>query len=178
MLFDPRGKLHATSGILPTKVIDIPADQFSQAFQNIDLSFLAAPIISGETLRIPLPPQPDFRWSWAQIQANGYWREVSTAGSVHKEQVLAEWENGTQVWDTLLSAGWIELTSQDYDNEATIVPIDQRPSDDLGELNDQKQSINAFLQSLYLQTEALYTLISQKQSIVEGWLKLRRIVDS
>lgn len=175
VLFDPRGKLHATSGILPTKVIDIPADQFSQAFQNIDLSFLTAPIISGETLRVPLPSQPGFRWSWAQIQANGYWDEVSTTGSVHKEQVQAQWANGTQVWDTLLSVGWIQLTAQDYSNEAIIVPIDQRPSDDLGELNDQKESINAFLQSLYLQTEALYTLISQKQSIVEGWLKLRRV---
>jgi hypothetical protein len=51
LLLDPRGAVHATSGILPTKAIQIPADQFVEALRNIEVTFLTAPILTEKRVR-------------------------------------------------------------------------------------------------------------------------------
>lgn len=74
VLFDPRGRLHASLGIVPTKSINIPPDQYAQALRDIEISFLAAPtltprIVSGDALdpvEMPLPPVPGYEWSWTE----------------------------------------------------------------------------------------------------------------
>src|SRR5262249_34413129 len=47
MLVDPRGAVHATTGILPVKDISIPADMYSDALGRIAITFLTAPVIGG-----------------------------------------------------------------------------------------------------------------------------------
>ncbi len=70
MLFDPRGKVHATSGILPTKAIDIPKEQFVEALKAMEITFLTAPILIDnqeyelDQLGIPIPQEPEYEWSW------------------------------------------------------------------------------------------------------------------
>ena len=46
LLIDPRGSVHATSGIVPVKAINIPPDQYGAALQSIEITFLNAPIIT------------------------------------------------------------------------------------------------------------------------------------
>ena len=66
VLLDPRGTIHATSGILPTKSIGIPPDQYAAALKKIEVVFLTAPVVTGVgSIDIPLPDEPGYAWSWA-----------------------------------------------------------------------------------------------------------------
>jgi hypothetical protein len=66
VLLDPRGTIHATSGILPTKSIGIPPDQYAAALKKMEVVFLTAPVITGEeSIEIPLPDEPGYAWTWA-----------------------------------------------------------------------------------------------------------------
>ncbi|MBI1298835.1 hypothetical protein GC175_28210 [bacterium] len=70
LLMDPRGKLHLASGILPTKVIDIPPEHYAAALQAIEITFLTAPILNDRLqppmarINLPLPQEPGYAWSW------------------------------------------------------------------------------------------------------------------
>lgn len=65
MLVDPRGQVHATSGILPTKGIDIPPYQYAAALQSIELAFLTTPIVTDSgRINLPLPTEPGHVWFW------------------------------------------------------------------------------------------------------------------
>jgi hypothetical protein len=79
VLMDPRGKLHATSGILPTKVLDIPHEQYATAFDTIGVTFLTSPLLCDPgTVQVALPSEPGYVWSWLEQSTDG-WSE--TAGS-------------------------------------------------------------------------------------------------
>lgn len=65
MLIDPRGQVHATSGVMPVKAIDIPPQQYAAALKAIEVLFLCSPILSGpDKVGLPLPTEPGFQWSW------------------------------------------------------------------------------------------------------------------
>ncbi|MGP0064350.1 MAG: hypothetical protein ACLQGP_12220 [Isosphaeraceae bacterium] len=66
VLLDPRGAIHATSGVLPTKSIRIPPEQFAAALKSIEVLFLTTPLITGVgAIDIPLPDEPGYEWAWA-----------------------------------------------------------------------------------------------------------------
>ncbi len=66
ILVDPRGTVHATSGVLPTKEINIPPDQYTSALQAIEVLFLSTPIITDVgKINLPLPVEAGYQWSWA-----------------------------------------------------------------------------------------------------------------
>jgi len=73
MLVEPRGKIHASTGILPVKAIDIPPDQYLDALQKLQLSFLTSPIITPKgTLSMPLPSTDGGSWSWIENDGNAW----------------------------------------------------------------------------------------------------------
>lgn len=77
MLVDPRGAVHATTGLLPVKSIDIPAHHYRQALQNLEFSFLAAPILVDrleETaeVAIPVASAPDYAWTFLEKDGRGF----------------------------------------------------------------------------------------------------------
>jgi hypothetical protein len=75
MLVDPRGKVHAASGILPVKAIDIPADQFAEALRSLSVTFLTAPLLSGsEHPSLPLPAIPGYGWDFLEAAGGALWR--------------------------------------------------------------------------------------------------------
>lgn len=70
MLMDPRGKIHATCGLLPVKSIQIPPDQYKTALQNMEVAFLSAPLLTlPGRIHVSLPREPGFGWSWVQKKA-------------------------------------------------------------------------------------------------------------
>ena len=104
LLLDPRGAVHATSGILPTKAIQIPADQFVEALRNIEVTFLSAPILTDRgKINLPLPDEPGYVWSWCEKE-NGVWDRVTQIGQVTTEPTAAPQE---------LREGWLKLTEKD-----------------------------------------------------------------
>jgi hypothetical protein len=67
MLVDPRGRVHATSGVLPTASVAIPPDQFAAALERIEVAFLTAPVLSPDEpdrIELPLPAEPGYGWRW------------------------------------------------------------------------------------------------------------------
>lgn len=132
MLVEPRGKVHATSGILPTKVIDIPPDQYADALQKIEITFLSTPILTHfQQLRLPLPDEPGYSWSWLEKE-NGNWREIANVPRI--EKAVFQREFGKVIWTHLLDEriGW--LMPMENNVSQAIVPVsEQRKSPRLGE---------------------------------------------
>lgn len=77
MLVDPRGAVHATSGILPTKAIRIPAEHYRDTLAALELDFFTAPVLSGGgRFAVPVPTEPGHLWSWRE-RAGAAWAEVA-----------------------------------------------------------------------------------------------------
>ncbi len=176
MLVDPRGKVHATSGILPTKAISIPTYHFEQALQDIEVTFHTSPILTDRSqLQLPLVRETGFEWSWVGNE-KGDWREISAQGLLARawveKQFAAEEVEGLEVWERLLAKGWI---SDQGNGLAKIVPDAERTEPDLG-------SDLAAYQNLILQLFESSTIgpidpranFSGQQVIREGWLKLSK----
>lgn len=67
MLIDPRAQVHATTGILPTVDIALPSDLYASTLAALEMTFLSAPLLSGaSSLKIPLPAEAGYQWSWIQ----------------------------------------------------------------------------------------------------------------
>jgi hypothetical protein len=75
LLLDPRGSVHATTGVLPSKAIDIPPAQYADALDNLKMAFLTAPVLyeMGDAA-MPVPAESGVEWSWLQKELN-VWAE-------------------------------------------------------------------------------------------------------
>jgi hypothetical protein len=96
MLVDPQGSVHAVSGILPTKSINIPEDQYADALSKLEITFASRPILTEEgKIKLPLRAEQGYQWSW--LSKNGdLWTENSdiekmdTLAHFHRQQNLLE----------------------------------------------------------------------------------------
>lgn len=98
LLVDPRGKVHATSGILPVQSVEIPADQYAAALRALEVSFLSAPILcqrrqagaAAQAPELPLPEEPGYQWRWVERDANFEWQAATTpTGQVSRQAHFA-----------------------------------------------------------------------------------------
>ena len=65
MLVDPRAPVHATTGMLPGKRIEIPPEMYTAALNRMAVTFLTAPVLTlPDAFAIPLPSEPGYDWSW------------------------------------------------------------------------------------------------------------------
>lgn len=106
MLVDPRGEVHATTGILPVKSIAVPSDQYDAALDALSVTFLTAPVLSGSNtteIGIPLPKINSGHWSWVSI-TNNEWQSQNFSETV---------QNATQgaldYTPQQLLEGWLRL---------------------------------------------------------------------
>ncbi|TAD86161.1 MAG: hypothetical protein EAY75_09350 [Bacteroidetes bacterium] len=82
VLMDPRGVLHATTGVLPTEVISIPSELYQKALARMMMWFETGPVLQyerplepvaeGESLPPPrmyldLPNISEYEWKWFEI---------------------------------------------------------------------------------------------------------------
>ncbi len=173
LLIEPRGKVHITSGILPTKFIDLPPSYYTEALKNIEITFLTAPILTeAYKIKLPLPQEVGYAWSWLQKERLT-WQEVSTVGILRKEVILSAFDHGEEVWSRLLEKGWIEKPDLD---KAWVVAKDKRTHSDLGEdMKDKKLKIEDILERTYIGAVNPKAIFGDQQEIREGWLKLRQI---
>ncbi|MGH9938695.1 MAG: hypothetical protein ACREAM_20840, partial [Blastocatellia bacterium] len=102
MLVDPRGGVHATSGVLPTKAIRIPPDQYAEALRSLAITFLSAPIVTAQgKINLPLPAEPGYAWSWL-AKSGDEWAS-SEIGPVNLQ---ATWSGQQEIRE-----GWLRLTN-------------------------------------------------------------------
>jgi hypothetical protein len=173
MLIDPRGTVHACSGIAPVKSIQIPPDQYAEALRNIEVTFLTSPVLTElGVVRLPLAPEPDFKWTWLSRVA-GAWSEVSTAGTLHRRAVRdAFGDRAEALWAVLKDKGWIKETELGSET-AGVTAKDLRGQSTLGdEWAAREAEVERMLAATYIGPVVREATFSGRQSIVEGWLKL------
>ena len=71
MLVDPRAPVHALTGVLPIKSIDLPPVQFADAMKRISVTFLTAPVLAGAgDVALAVPTEVGHAWSWLARQVD------------------------------------------------------------------------------------------------------------
>jgi hypothetical protein len=115
MLLDPRGQVHATTGILPVAAVSIPPSQYADALRALAVAFSAGPVLSGSNLpgedgaarpmSLVRPRVAAGAWSWVTV-AGGAWART--------ELVDAPSAAGTLSYSPQhVSDGWMVLTVPD-----------------------------------------------------------------
>ena len=82
MLMDPRGSVHASTGILPVKTIDIPPAHYATTLAALEVTFECFPLLSGSNLpqamgetapmSMVLPKVASGDWHWISASAEGW----------------------------------------------------------------------------------------------------------
>jgi hypothetical protein len=173
LLVDPRAGVHASCGILPTKTITIPADQFADALKRIEISFLTAPLLTepGKTM-LPLPTDPELTFFWLQRESAG-WSVIPAKPKIQKQDILDAFPaNGDAIWNQLAQNGWIALDALGL--EGIVQP---QPAQGLLPLNgfdairdDVKRAIDRLARGI--QPLVLDATFGPRPEIREGWLQL------
>jgi hypothetical protein len=171
LLVYPPGEVHATTGILPVKAIHIPKEQYTPALKNMHVTFLTAPVLTGNNqLALPLPREMGYEWSWLAKERFS-WVEVAEHGLVRKDSALHTFSNGAEIWLHLLQKGWIVEID---DNRAGIVAVDQRSAPELdAPFNKQTDIIQHWLDAGHIVPADTRAAFAGRQCIKEGWLKLK-----
>lgn len=68
MLLDPRGSVHASSGVLPAKVLDLPPRYYVDTLAALDFTFECFPVLTGADplagMSMVLPGAASTQWRW------------------------------------------------------------------------------------------------------------------
>lgn len=109
MLMDPRGEVHATTGILPTKALSIPLPQYADALEAIEVTFEIFPVLSDkDNLHLPLGPETTSSWSWIAKTGDGTWtqtgRDPEADPRIHPASEEAQFGTLQKLQD-----GWLKL---------------------------------------------------------------------
>lgn len=103
LLLDPRGDVHATTGILPVSSVNIPRDQYVNALQNLSLAFLTTPILCSQAqLAFPMPTEGGGDWAWLENDKTSW----SEAKEIAKIDDRAKMGYSPQV----VKEGWLKLS--------------------------------------------------------------------
>ena len=173
LLIDPRGLVHATTGIVPAKAINIPPDQYAAALQAIEITFLSTPVLTDAgKIHMPLPDEAGYQWSWLHQDMKHTWFEVSTRGLVRKQTfVEAFGSEADTIWNELRKPEikWIVPIDE---TRASVTPRDQRATSSLPESIKETDQIEDILDRAHIGPVDPTARFSGQQEIREGWLKL------
>ena len=104
MLIEPRGDIHASTGILPVKAINIPPDQYLDALEKLSLAFLSAPLLTSKRqLAMPLPAQSGGSWSWVENDDSA-WSQTQQIAPVTVDAIM-------NYAPQQLVEGWLNLSN-------------------------------------------------------------------
>ena len=189
MLVDPRGSIHATAGILPSKVITIPPEQFAEALANIKVTFSTTPILTERTqqgrLQLPLPTAPDYDWVWLEQKGRDTWSELVTTPVIEKmnfvqsyaEKIADPTLDPDAAWAGLLAQEWLRSRATGATDasvsKAHIVDRDKREA-----LTGALENLDDLIDQIFESQEVSINPVSsqatflREQEIREGWLVL------
>ncbi|MEM7371986.1 MAG: hypothetical protein AAF587_25445 [Bacteroidota bacterium] len=178
MLVDPKGSIHATSGLLPSKSLYIPKDQYKDALKQIAVTFLTAPLLSpSDQVNLSLPKESGFSWSWMELNNIKEWQEIPQYIQISKSVFDTQFSDQPDLWANLISLGWIQENNGNSD-KAYVTPAVQRafpPTVDTPAFTqDVAQRLDQFFDAYGERIEAfdLHASLGNSQILREGWLKL------
>jgi hypothetical protein len=118
MLLDPRGDAHAFTGILPVKIVSLPAAYFEDALKTMAVTFRTGPVITdAQTIRIPYPTEKKGTWSWIQRNSPAdpqHWTDPAGWDVLN----IVKANQSARLPDTppRLVEGWLKLTPTDIED--------------------------------------------------------------
>jgi hypothetical protein len=117
MLVDPSAPVHATTGLLPVKSIELPADMYSGALNRMSVTFLAAPVLSGSAaFSVPVPIEQGYQWSWVSRDADA-WSTLDRIPPVNPRVTFID--PGKRI-----SEGWLRLSKKQGTPVSNSTPRD------------------------------------------------------
>ena len=79
MLMDPRGVVHATTGILPVYKLEIPPAYYAEALKSMGVTFRVSPLLTdAEEVHAAMPKEAGYVWSWISKRDGSTWEETAT----------------------------------------------------------------------------------------------------
>lgn len=110
MLMDPRGVVHATPGILPTKAIDIPRHFWVDVIRILSASLLTAPILTDhDHVHVPMAEDNAFAWEWLQRQPDHSWQRLD-ADPANPDPGLRQQTADAKFAPQRIVEGWLKLS--------------------------------------------------------------------
>ena len=187
VLMDPRGALHAATGVLPIKQLTIPQADYVSAMNAIGISLLAAPLLSSAgQIEVGLPKEPGWTWQWISKLERG-WAQVSGEPEIRLSAFESAFPGGqgALIWGQLHRAKWLQLID-DTPPRARILPTPNAKRDaeagglrngrDASELGDFAPLAEAILRVIEHSAQAIKRPKPEarfaEQQINEGWLVL------
>ncbi len=106
ILMDPRGVVHATSGILPVSQMEIPSTHYADALKSMGVTFRVSPLLTdAEELHAALPKEPGYKWSWVYKASADTWKETATIADATEQAHFFK--------PPKIVEGWLKLTPDD-----------------------------------------------------------------
>jgi hypothetical protein len=103
MLMDPRGVVHATSGLLPVYKLEIPSAYYSDVLKRLAVTFRVSPILTdSEQFHAAAPKEPGYVWSWVTKPNGSTWEET---GNIVEATEHAHFFSPPKIVE-----GWLKLT--------------------------------------------------------------------
>ena len=131
LLVDVQGVIHATCGIVPTKVIEIPMDQYRDALARMVVALRTMPVLTPKNaVTLTLPHEPGYQWNWIEQQGTK-WNNVPLEATVQQNDFEKTFgaEKGAQIWNLLVdTTGWLQLKGEET---GYVLPTTQRAMADL-----------------------------------------------
>lgn len=110
LLMDPFATVHATTGILPVKGIDIPASYYAKALASLEANFLCNPVLaSAGAMQLPLPSITGVSWSWIEAEGEGWSAPADVTGTGERPRASYS--------PLRLVDGWLRLTPKAAAND-------------------------------------------------------------
>lgn len=185
MLVNPKGSIQAATGMLPTKSISIPQNQYKPALRDLGVTFLTAPVLVSENhLQLSLPKEPGFEWNWLEKDKDRQWEEIAESVTIHRDLFESKFRDQPQLWESLLMRGWLHALNEDGD-EALVTTDLQRafPPNTTGSQPafpiDIGKRLDDFFDSYARRIEPFESRVTfgARQTLREGWLQLTRTED-
>ncbi len=108
MIADPRAKIHATMGFLPTKAIEIPPDRYADMLAALEVNFPVSAVLGpADQFALPLPSEPGFEWSWVE-NVNSKW-ETNPANPLPQTGLFS-------YTPQTINSGWLRLQRKAENN--------------------------------------------------------------
>jgi hypothetical protein len=127
VLMDPRALIHASTGILPTRALRLPPEDYVDALGAINVSFLTAPLLSRrDKVELPLPRERGWEWSWV-ANLDGRWDRVPETAVIDRADFARAFgPDADALWNAVLAAGWATPDAKTPDR-AVIAPAPPPP---------------------------------------------------
>lgn len=185
IIFDPRGVVHLTTGILPTKTIDVPASQFVKSLEKIESWREIGPLVTRKGMHdLPLPSDVEYDvvWresAWTKTDSGAddqlVWNDLRATPTILRNQVLEGIATlGISIsLEQLVERTWLAQIDAN-DTRFRLLPKEERGKLPIGETSSS--ALANYLEQNALQLAPLLTMAAfdTPVEVREGWLVLQR----